>query len=90
MEPIKTFLIESNPKDLIILLSNHAIKLINAIAKITPGIAYPEIDKVEKNCKNLLLKILTTKFENNDKQIIISEESIISLMEFRFNCSSCL
>ena len=49
-----------------------------------------QFDKVEKNCKNLLLKILTPKFENNDKQIIISEESIISFMEFRFNCSSCL
>ena len=31
--------IEENPKDLIILLSNQAMKVINAIANITPGIA---------------------------------------------------
>ena len=60
----------------------NGIKLYNSNIKL--------IDKVEKNCKNLLLKILTPKFENNDKQIIISEESIISFMEFRFNCNSCL
>ena len=58
MEPINTFFIESNPKDLFILLSNHAIKLINAIAKITPGIAYPEIDKVDKKFKTLFLETL--------------------------------
>ena len=51
-------MIESNPKDLIMLLSNHAIKLINAIAKITPGIAYPEIDKVDKTFKTLFLETL--------------------------------
>ena len=58
MEPIKTFFIDSNPRDLIMLLSNHAIKVINAIAKITPGIAYPEIDKVDKKFKILLLETL--------------------------------
>ncbi len=30
------------------LSSNHAIKVIKAIAKITPGIAYPEIDNVDR------------------------------------------
>jgi hypothetical protein len=40
------------------LLSTHAIKVIKATAKITPGIAYPEIDKVVKLFKNLLLETL--------------------------------
>ena len=58
MEPINIFFMELKPSDLIILLSNQAIKEINAIAKITPGIAYPEIDKVDKKFKILLLETL--------------------------------
>ena len=58
MDPIKTFFIEKNPNDLIIFSSNQAIKVINAIAKITPGIAYPEIDNVEKKFNILLLETL--------------------------------
>ena len=41
-----------------ILLSNHEIKLMNATAKIIPGIAYPEIEKVVSASKNLLLETL--------------------------------
>ena len=39
IDPIKTFLIETKPKFLITLSSNQAIKVMNATAKITPGIA---------------------------------------------------
>ena len=49
---------ELKPSDLIILLSNQAIKEMNAIAKITPGIAYPEIDKVDKKFSVLFLETL--------------------------------
>ena len=35
----KIFLIDKNPNDLITLSSNHATKVIKAIARITPGIA---------------------------------------------------
>ena len=45
---MNNFFIDKKPKDLIILSSNHAIKVIKAIARITPGIAYPEIDNVDK------------------------------------------
>ena len=38
-DPIKTFLIDKNPKDLIMFSSNHATNVIQAIASITPGIA---------------------------------------------------
>ena len=58
MEPINIFFMELKPSDLIIILSNQAIKEINAIAKITPGIAYPEIDKVDKKFKILFLETL--------------------------------
>ena len=51
---------EPKPSDLIILLSNQAIKEINAIAKITPGIAYPEIDKVDKKFNVLFLDTMFT------------------------------
>ena len=39
IEPINIFFIEVIPNTLMILLSNHAIKVIKAIARITPGIA---------------------------------------------------
>ena len=58
MEPINIFFMELKPSDLIILLSNQAIKEMNAIAKITPGIAYPEIDKVDKKFNVLSLETL--------------------------------
>ena len=56
--PINIFFMELKPSDLIILLSNQAIKEMNAIAKITPGIAYPEIDKVDKKFSVLFLETL--------------------------------
>ena len=58
MEPINIFFMELKPSDLIILSSNQAIKEINAIAKITPGIAYPEIDNVDNKFKILSLETL--------------------------------
>ena len=51
---MKSFFIELSSKKLITVLSNQAIKVINATAKITPGIAYPEIEKVVKIFKSLL------------------------------------
>ena len=56
--PINTFLIDRNPSDLIMLLSNQAIKVINATANITPGIAYPEIDNVERKLRVLFFETL--------------------------------
>ena len=53
---MKTFLIDLSSKKLITVLSNQAIKVINATAKITPGMAYPEIEKVVKIFKSLLLE----------------------------------
>ena len=38
------------------LSSNHAIKVIKATANITPGIAYPDIDKVDKKFNTLFLE----------------------------------
>ena len=40
------------------LLSNQATKVIKATARITPGIAYPEIENVVKISKNLLFETL--------------------------------
>ena len=53
---MKSFFIDLSSKKLITVLSNQAIKVINATAKITPGIAYPEIEKVVKIFKSLLLE----------------------------------
>ena len=58
LQVMKIFLIDTKPKVLIILLSNQAIKVINATANITPGIAYPEIDIVDKKFKILFLDTL--------------------------------
>ena len=55
---MNTDLIVLNPKLLITLLSNHEIKVMNATAKIIPGIAYPEIEKVFNISKNLLFETL--------------------------------
>ena len=46
------------PKDLIKVSSNQAIKVIKDKASITPGIAYPDTDKVVRIFKNLLLDTL--------------------------------
>ena len=58
IEPKNTFFIDSNPNNFTKLLSNHAIKVINAIAKITPGIAYPDIDSVFITFNGLLFETL--------------------------------
>ena len=55
---MKIFLIDKKPKVLTIFSSNQAIKVINATANITPGIAYPEIDIVDKKFKILFLDTL--------------------------------
>ena len=47
---------EKKPSDLITVLSNQAIKVINATAKITPGIAYPEIDNVDRKLRVLFFE----------------------------------
>ena len=43
---------------LVIVLSNQDIKVIKATAKIIPGTAYPEIEKVDRKFNNLLLETL--------------------------------
>ena len=40
------------------LARDNEIKVMNATASITPGIAYPDIEKVVNNCRNLLLDTL--------------------------------
>mgnify|MGYP000854461864 CR=1 FL=1 len=54
---MNTFLIDKKPKVLTTFSSNQATKVINATAKITPGIAYPEIDKVDKKLKLYFWKL---------------------------------
>ena len=46
---------------------NQEKKVIKATAKITPGIAYPEIENRLKLSKNLLLDILFPKFIKKEK-----------------------
>ena len=53
---MKSFFIDLSSKKLITVLSNQAIKVINATAKITPGMAYPEIENVVRIFKSLLLE----------------------------------
>ena len=62
------------PNALIMLSSNHAIKVIKATARITPGIAQPEIDKVDKMFKNLFFKTLLPQLEIKEKVITVSNE----------------
>ena len=54
---------DKKPSDLITVLSNQAIKVINATAKITPGIAYPEIDNVDRKLRVLFFE---TRFPQLD------------------------
>ena len=55
---MNTFLIDKKPKVLTIFSSNQAIKVIKATARITPGMAYPDIDKVDKIFNTLLFETL--------------------------------
>ena len=55
---MNTFLIDKKPKVLTIFSSNQAIKVINATARIIPGIAYPDMDKVDKKFKTLFFDTL--------------------------------
>ena len=66
---MNTDLIVLNPKLLITLLSNHEIKVMNATAKIIPGIAQPEIEKVFNISKNLLFETLLPQFAIKAKEI---------------------
>ena len=52
------FLIVLKPKYWTTVLSNQATKLIKATARITPGIAYPEIENVVSASNNLLFVTL--------------------------------
>jgi len=49
IEPIKIDLILLNLKKLITLLSNQEIKVINATARIIPGIAYPDTENIDND-----------------------------------------
>jgi len=53
---MNTFLIDKKPKLLTILSSNQAIKVMKATARITPGIAYPDIDNVDKTFNTLFFE----------------------------------
>ena len=58
IEPIKIDLILLNLKKLITLLSNQEIKVINATARIIPGIAYPDTENIDNDSRILLLETL--------------------------------
>ena len=55
---MKIFFMDKKPKFWITLSSNQAMNVIKATAKITPGIAYPEIDKVDRMFKVLFFVTL--------------------------------
>ena len=52
-----------------ILLSNQEIKVINATARIIPGIAYPDIENVVSISSNLLLETPISIIEIKAKEI---------------------
>ena len=71
-----------------ILLSNQEIKVINATARIIPGIAYPDIENVVSISSNLLLETLfpyveikakeiNTKLDKKTNNIVFKNNSII-------------
>ena len=49
---------DKKPNDLTKFSSNQAIKVINAIANITPGIAQPDIDNMDKAFSVLFFETL--------------------------------
>ena len=59
------------PKLLVKISLIHEKKEMNATANITPGIAYPDIEKILKLSKNLLFEILFPKFIKKAKLISI-------------------
>ena len=63
---------------------NHEKNEIKATASITPGIAYPDIEKKLKLSKNLLFEILLPKFIKNAKLIktILAKNTNISVLKF--------
>ena len=60
-------------------------KEIKATARITPGMAYPDIEKILKLSKNLLLEILFPKLIKKAKEIKIKLDKITNNKVFKFN-----
>ena len=60
-------------------------KVIKATAKITPGIAYPEIENKLKLSKNLLLDILFPKFIRKEKltKTKLAKKTRIRVLKFK-------
>ena len=65
-------------------------KLIIATEITIPGIAYPEIDKLEQILRSLLLIVLMPKFTKKDRLIINNEEIKINFIELKFNSITSL
>ena len=67
----------------ITLLSNQEIKVINATAKMTPGIAQPETEKVVNDSKNLLFEIRFPQFEMKAKNINTQQDKNTNKIVFK-------
>ena len=74
-----------NLKKLTTVLSNQEIKVIKATARIIPGIAYPETEKVVSNSRNLLFDTLFPQFEKKDKEIKIQQDKNTSNIVLKIN-----
>ena len=85
IEPMKIPLILGKLKLFVRISLNQEKKEINATARITPGIAYPEIENILKLSKILLFDILFPKLIKKAKQIKILLAKNTNKSVFRFN-----
>ena len=60
-------------------------KLIMETEIIIPGIAYPEIERLEKKFKNLFFKTLLPKFVNRAREITKNAVQNMSMKVLKFN-----
>ena len=73
------------PKKLMTLLSNQEIKVMKATAKIIPGIAYPEIEKIVNTFNSLLLVTLFPQFVMKLREINIMLDKKTNNIVFKNN-----
>ena len=64
---------------------NQEKKVIKATARMTPGIAYPEIENKLKLSKNLLLDILFPKFMRKEKltKTKLAKKTRVRVLKFK-------
>ena len=64
---------------------NQEKKVIKATARMTPGIAYPEIENKLKLSKNLLLDILFPKFMRKEKltKTKVAKKTRVRVLKFK-------